>query len=176
MLGLSGCRGDRALPYNAVAVGGANVHTQPLGRFDEMHLRPHECVLLVHGLCRSGSSMRSMAKAVQQAGYAVAIVDYPSRTASIEDLTEKYLAPIIEQQRAAGFSTIHFVTHSLGGIMVRQYLEGRSDVEHIGSIVMLGPPNYGSEVIDSIGGWVLTQWLNGPAGNQLGTGWGFAAA
>ena len=69
----------------------------------------------------------------------------------------------------AGCARIHFVTHSLGGILVRSYLK-RNPFARLGRVVMLGPPNQGSEVIDHIGSWRIVRELNGPAGKELGTG------
>lgn len=60
------------------------------------------------------------------------------------------------------------MAHSLGGIVIRQYLSQHS-VTNIGRIVMLGPPNKGSEVVDKIGHMTLYQWINGPVGQQLGS-------
>lgn len=64
---------------------------------------------------------------------------------------------------------MHFVTHSLGGIILREHLETHS-LPNLGRVVMLAPPSRGSEVTDKLGGIFLYKWINGPAGNQLGTG------
>ena len=69
----------------------------------------------------------------------------------------------------ADASTVHFVTHSMGGIILRHYLQDNA-LPNLGRVVMLAPPSRGSEVTDKLGNIFLYKWLNGPAGNQLGTG------
>ena len=64
--------------------------------------------------------------------------------------------------------SVHFVTHSLGGILVRSLLEGQSDT-YRGRVVMLAPPNQGSEIIDAFSPSPLLVSLLGPAGAALGT-------
>ncbi len=63
---------------------------------------------------------------------------------------------------------IHFVTHSLGGILVRQYAEQYGEAL-IGRVVMLAPPNQGSEVADRFQSWWPYRRFFGPAGQELGT-------
>lgn len=127
-----------------------------------------EYVILLHGLCRSGRSMIPMGQALTQAGYKVINMDYPSRSASIEKLSDDAIGSAVNDCQRAGATIIHFVTHSLGGILVRSYL-ARHTIPNLGRVVMLGPPNQGSEVVDKLGSFWLFKKVNGPAGNQLST-------
>ena len=124
-------------------------------------------VVLLHGLARSASSMSKMEKSLQNHGYKVCNIDYPSRDHSIEVLAGQFVAPAI----AKCFSDtqpINFVTHSLGGIVVRQ-LAATHAINNIGRVVMLSPPNHGSEVVDKLGDFKIFDWVNGPAGKEIGT-------
>ena len=125
-----------------------------------------ETVVLLHGLARSERSMRKMATSLRAEGYHVINHNYPSTTAQIDALTRtvfEAIGPQIEQA-----TTVHFVTHSMGGIILRHHLETHT-LPNLGRTVMLAPPSRGSEVPDKLGGIFLYKWINGPAGNQLGT-------
>lgn len=126
-------------------------------------------VILLHGLCRTNASMGKMAAALADAGFVVANVDYPSRTAGIQQLSDDAIGAALQSAKLKPCRKIHFVTHSLGGILVRSYFVRHADAR-LGRVVMLGPPNQGSEVVDEIGSWYLFRKLNGPAGGELGTG------
>ena len=127
-----------------------------------------EYVILLHGLCRSSRAMVPMERALSASGYHVLNVDYPSRTAAIAKLSDEAIGRAVADCQQAGALKIHFVTHSLGGILVRSYLS-RHTITNLGRVVMLGPPNQGSEVVDKLGFWWVFKKLNGPAGNELGT-------
>lgn len=125
-------------------------------------------VVLLHGLARTAGSMDSMEEQLIRSGYEVCNIDYPSRKHRIEKLARQYVVPAIQQCFADARIPVHFVTHSLGGIIVRQLSVAHKQI-NIGRVVMLSPPNKGSEVVDKIGTWGLFEWINGPAGKQLGT-------
>ncbi len=126
-------------------------------------------VVLLHGLTRSASSMSRMAGTLQQAGYEVCNIDYPSTQFPIHTLATEHVLPAVRECFPDPSVPLNFVTHSLGGIIVRVLAEAGA-LPVIGRVVMLGPPNGGSEVVDKIGHLWPFQALNGPAGNELGTG------
>jgi len=130
---------------------------------------PAECVILLHGLGRTALSMLPMSLALQEAGYATANINYPSRDLPVETLAAEALPRGFDQCHGAGSTTVHIVTHSMGGILTRQYLAA-NEAPSLGRVVMLGPPNQGSAVADRLMDQAFYRRVNGPAGQQLGTG------
>lgn len=126
-------------------------------------------VILLHGLARNARSMNVMVSALERAGFGTVNYDYPSTKYTIELLANDVIADAIS--RCPNGAKIHFVTHSMGGILVRQYLS-ENKIQNMGRVVMLGPPNKGSQVVDRLSNVPGYAWFNGPAGQQLGTGSG----
>lgn len=124
-----------------------------------------ETVILLHGLWRSIWAMDPMAKFLNQQGYRTINIPYPSFRKPIEDIVTQ-ISSIIDQH--GGQSPIHFVTHSLGGIITRQLLAEMTP-ENTGKVVMLAPPNQGSEIIDWLEGCPPLRKTLGPAGAKIGT-------
>ena len=127
------------------------------------------CVVLLHGLGRTYRSMYRIEDALRDAGYATISVDYPSQSKPIEALALQAVPEGVAHCRKRGARTIHFVTHSMGGLVLRYYLSTHR-VPELGRVVMLSPPNQGSEVADALVGTGVYDRVNGPAGGQLVTG------
>lgn len=130
-----------------------------------------ECVVLLHGLGRGANAMAPLEKALQREGYLTWNESYPSRRFDVEQLSQKALTPALDFCTRHQASKIHFVTHSLGGILVRHRLQQQTLLP-VSRVVMLGPPNQGSEVAQYLRRWPLFRWVTGPAGQQLGIGAG----
>ena len=113
-------------------------------------------------------AMEDMAEALQKADFSTVNVDYPSQSGTVETLASMAVGMGLGQCREAGAETIHFVTHSMGGILLR-YSHQASPIPELGRVVMLGPPNQGSEVIDEMRDWPGAELISGEAGLQLGT-------
>ena len=130
-------------------------------------LMANDCVVLLHGLGRTHWSMTVMQFALANAGYTVWNKGYPSRSATVEELSPR-VGEAIAECRGLGAGRIHFVTHSMGGILVRAYFRDHA-VPEAGRVVMLAPPNHGSAIVDANRSSAWFRFATGPAGQQLGT-------
>jgi pimeloyl-ACP methyl ester carboxylesterase len=124
-------------------------------------------VVLLHGLGSNRATMAFVDHALRQAGYQTLRLSYPSRRHTLGALADG-LAPDIHAFAEAISGPLHFVTHSLGGLVVRSFLE-RHSPKRMGRVVMLGPPNGGSELADLVTQLGLDQVLLGKVGGDLAT-------
>lgn len=127
-----------------------------------------EAVVLLHGLGRSAWSMFRLEHELSKRGYLVYNKSYPSRDYPIEELAGRAIEPALKWSQLKSVSRLHFVTHSLGGILVRYYMQSKQ-IDGLGRIVMLSPPNRGSVVADMLLKMKFYRKFSGPVGFQLGT-------
>lgn len=128
-----------------------------------------ELVVLLHGIARTSRSMRPMESFLRAAGYRTLNLDYPSRRHDLAGL-----ADVVRRQLAAADAwnavKLHFVTHSMGGLVIRHLLaDDLPPHAAIGRAVLLAPPSAGSEVADFLAPLAPYGWLYGQAGRQLTT-------
>jgi len=129
-----------------------------------------DCVVLLHGLARSSLSMKVLDWRLGAKGFKTVSIDYPSVSLPIPELAHRAIPTGIEA--CGNAPKIHFVTHSMGGILLRQYIKSQKMKipPRWGRTVMLGPPNKGSEIVDQTSDWPGFELWNGVAGKSLHTG------
>lgn len=111
--------------------------------------------------------MAGLAKFLETQSFRVANIDYPSTRYPIEALADIVHRPIEDFARTMD-GKLHFVGHSMGGLLIRAYLH-KFRPDNLGRTIMLGTPNNGSEVADFIKNMLPYKWFYGPAGQQLVT-------
>lgn len=124
-------------------------------------------VIILHGIAMNRLWMSGLARHLENAGWGVHNISYPSRHKNFEALVDQHIAPAIEAATAKG-GTVDIVAHSMGGILTRLYAQ-KYGPRKIGRAVLIGTPNHGSEVADFLRDVPLFKWHFGATGAALGT-------
>lgn len=126
-----------------------------------------DAVVVLHGIFQPAFTMLPLCRYLEEEGYSVLNLDYPSTSYPIEDIA-KMIADRIEAHAASVDGKLHLVGFSMGGLVIRAFLRNRVPL-NLGKVVMIGTPNHGSEVADFLKSFLPFRYLYGPAGQQLVT-------
>ncbi len=129
-----------------------------------------EIVILLHGLHRTGRSLLALEMDLRALGYATHSLDYPSTRLPLSEAAQHVAAELDLDGTWVEAKRVHFVTHSMGGLVLRTLIASRLGPEQrarIGHVVMLAPPNQGSRVADLVGSWPIARKMMGPALRDL---------
>ncbi|GLP95499.1 alpha/beta fold hydrolase [Paraferrimonas sedimenticola] len=124
-----------------------------------------ELIVLAHGLGRGDKSMWMMRYRLEKSGYKVCRLDYRTIGVSVQQVLEQTRAQI--DACLTSHQRVHFVGHSMGGLVITSYLNHRQLVlpkGQLGEVVLVGTPSHGSEVADWLeGGWLMQLGGGAPA-------------
>jgi pimeloyl-ACP methyl ester carboxylesterase len=132
-------------------------------------------VLLLHGMGRSTFLFRDLQRDLRAAGYEAVAISYPSLTRDIAGHADQIEALL---NAADDVEQVSFVTHSLGGLVVREALSREApwrDRLALGRVVMLAPPNQGSQLAGALEALPPYHWIGGPSASEIAAGGPFAA-
>ena len=125
-----------------------------------------ESVVLLHGLGRGPWALKILEWRLSNMGYAVHNLGYNSRSNSLDEITEELVGQI--RTCCSKPEQLHFVSHSLGGLVLRSLL-AEHKIPNAGRAVLLAPPNQGSEIVDQLRRYPWFRSLLGPIAPKLGT-------
>lgn len=131
-----------------------------------------EVVILLHGIGLSKWSLSLLSRSLKRAGYDTINITYPSTKLSLDHISDWLAEKHLTSSVWDSYSKIHFVTHSMGGLVARRYLNKFRETlnpDKMGRVVMLGTPNQGSEIADAMLRFPPYKWMFGPAGQELST-------
>lgn len=130
---------------------------------------PPDCVVLLHGIGMRSYVMNRLESALGADGYRVVNLSYPSRQMPFEQIAGEYLPAQLKEHGVADAPHVHFVTHSMGSLIVRKFIQD-SRPANLGRVVMIGPPNHGSTAADEAKENALLREFLGGNLVRLGTG------
>lgn len=133
-----------------------------------MNQNKKETVVLLHGLARTARSMKIIESVLKKQGYATYNINYPSRKMTLDQIVEYLREHDLSENFWDKGDPVHFVTHSMGGLVAHRYIM-KYKPKSLARVVMLGPPNQGSETADFLSQFKLYRWFFGPAGSELKT-------
>jgi triacylglycerol lipase len=129
---------------------------------------PGDYVVVIHGLAWVRDTLKPTAKHLQDEGYQVVRFKYDSRQTLDEPALAQEITHLLQTECPDPTRRIHFVAHSMGTVVTRSYLQQHS-LPNLGQVVLMAPPNQGTELADAIGKSKLLQEIFGRGAIALGT-------
>ena len=132
----------------------------------------NEIVIILHGIGHNQWNMVFLEWFLKRKGYRTLNLTYPSRKQGIQELASWLNLKLNTKQVWEGYNAVHFVGHSMGGLVIDRYLnifKSGPMQNKMGRVVMLGTPHGGSEVADYLHQNLLYKFVFGPAGQELTT-------
>lgn len=129
-------------------------------------------VVLLHGLGLGSWAMRRVGAGLARDGYRVINLSYDSLRVPLAELSSTWLTHQLAAHQVdlnAGAPPLYFVTHSMGGIVLRGWLQHHGVPAPLRRVVMFAPPNHGSTLVDRIGHWWAFRLATGVNGRELST-------
>ena len=119
-----------------------------------------EYIVVFHGVYGKFEDMKIIAESLNKDGYNVISIQYPTNTDSVEDITEKYIKPALDEIDKD--RKVNFIVHSMGSGVLRYYLKN-NEVKNLGKVVFLSPPSHGSALSDN----PISSMLKDPLGKAV---------
>ena len=127
------------------------------GTFD----KNKDVVIVFHGIYGKAKTLNHITDMLEKEGYSGINIQYPTTEDTVEEITEKYIAPNIESivktveeenilRRKQGLPEIkiNFIVHSMGTGVLRYYLKTHK-LNNLGKVVFISPPSHGSQLSDN---------------------------
>lgn len=131
-----------------------------------------DTVIILHGIAKDSGSMSPVEAILRADGYKTLSITYPSTEMNLDGIAQHLRTTSLTPAFWAETRKVHIVTHSMGGLVARRYLDRYKQAipaDKMGRVIMLAPPNGGSEVADLIHTLPPYRWYYGPAGDELTT-------
>ena len=128
-------------------------------------------VILLHGLALAAWALYRAEYALRRWGYRTVNLSYPSRLMPFEELVSHWLPQQLATRRIdpAGAEPLHVVTQSMGGLLLRGWLQSQTEVSAVRRAVMIAPPNHGTTLVDQLRDTWWFEPVFGINAPQLGT-------
>lgn len=137
-------------------------------KLDELNIQfsSDHLVLLIHGLGRHAGIMKKCTTAIKNAGFAAHSLNYATLFEDVQSHADHF-EHLLEHVK--GIKKVSFVTHSLGGLVVRELLKRKTTWNSAvaDKLVMMGTPNKGAQIAEFLARLKTYQFITGPSGQDV---------